>query len=103
MSTDVARAAEILKRVGTPWFTTRKEGTGLGIANCQRLVGSAGGRLRIESPPGGISKSLGVTILIRSASLSIDAELSTVSEIALKPTQAPEKREAAQPHKPKSR
>ena len=35
----------------------------------------------------GISKSSGVMILMRSGSLTMDAELSTVSEIALKPTQ----------------
>jgi signal transduction histidine kinase len=55
----VGMSPEVLKRVGTPWFTTRKEGTGLGIANCQRLVGSAGGRLRIESEPG-----VGTTVTI---------------------------------------
>jgi signal transduction histidine kinase len=55
----VGMSADVLKRVGTPWFTTRKEGTGLGIANCQRLVGSAGGRLRIESEPG-----VGTTVTI---------------------------------------
>ena len=36
-------------------------------------------------------------ILIRAGSLSIEAELSTVSEIALKPTQQPEKRDSAKP------
>jgi signal transduction histidine kinase len=48
----VGMSPEVLKRVGIPWFTTRPEATGLGLANCQRLVGSAGGRLRIESEPG---------------------------------------------------
>jgi signal transduction histidine kinase len=43
---------EVLERVGTPWFTTRAGGTGLGLANCQRLVGTAGGRLQIESEVG---------------------------------------------------
>lgn len=55
----VGMAPDVLKRVGTPWFTTRKEGTGLGLANCQRLVGSAGGRLRIESEQG-----VGTTVTI---------------------------------------
>ena len=50
---------EVLKRVGTPFFTTRDEGTGLGLANCQRLIGTAGGRLRIESEPG-----VGTTVTI---------------------------------------
>jgi len=48
-------------------------------------------------PPGGISKSSGRMILMRSGSLSIEAELSTVSLIALKPTQQPEKRDSAKP------
>jgi two-component system response regulator PhcR len=48
----VGMAPEVLGRVGTPFFTTRAEGTGLGLAQCQRLVGSAGGRFRIESEPG---------------------------------------------------
>ena len=41
--------SEVLKRVGTPFFTTREAGTGLGVAQCQRLVGSSGGRMAIES------------------------------------------------------
>jgi two-component system response regulator PhcR len=48
----VGMAPEVLTRVGTPFFTTRSEGTGLGLAQCQRLIGSAGGRFRIESEPG---------------------------------------------------
>jgi len=55
----VGMTPEVLKRVGTPWFTTRKEGTGLGLSNCQRLVGVAGGRLRIESEQG-----VGTTVTI---------------------------------------
>ncbi|HEX7701850.1 MAG TPA: hybrid sensor histidine kinase/response regulator [Kofleriaceae bacterium] len=45
-------AAEVLKRVGTPFFTTREQGTGLGVAQCQRLVGTAGGRMSIASEVG---------------------------------------------------
>ena len=48
----VGMPPEVLGRVGTPFFTTRAEGTGLGLAQCQRLVGSAGGRFRIESELG---------------------------------------------------
>jgi signal transduction histidine kinase len=50
---------DVLERVGTPFFTTRKDGTGLGLAQCQRLVGTAGGRLRIESEVG-----VGTTVII---------------------------------------
>jgi two-component system response regulator PhcR len=52
---------EVLARIGTPFFTTRPEGTGLGVAQCQRLVGTAGGQLRIESEAG---KGTTVTILL---------------------------------------
>ena len=48
----VGMPPEVLDRVGTPFFTTRSEGTGLGLAQCQRLIGTAGGRLRIESEVG---------------------------------------------------
>lgn len=43
---------ETLGKVGTPFFTTRDEGTGLGIAQVQRLVGNVGGRFKIESKRG---------------------------------------------------
>lgn len=55
----VGMPPEVLKRVGTPWFSTRPEGTGLGVANCQRLIGRAGGRMRIESEQG-----VGTTVTI---------------------------------------
>ncbi|MGE5182553.1 MAG: sensor histidine kinase [Acidobacteriota bacterium] len=55
----VGMPPEVLSRVGTPFFTTRSEGTGLGIAQCQRLIGTAGGRLQIESEPG-----VGTTVTI---------------------------------------
>ena len=55
----VGMPQEVLDRIGTPFFTTRAEGTGLGIAQCQRLIGTAGGRLRIESEVG-----VGTTVTI---------------------------------------
>lgn len=45
-------SAEVLAKLGTPFFTTRDAGTGLGIAQCKRLIGRLGGELRIESAPG---------------------------------------------------
>ena len=48
----VGMYAETLAKVGTPFFTTRDEGTGLGIAQVQRLVGNVGGRFKIESKLG---------------------------------------------------
>jgi len=55
----VGMSPEVLSRVGTPFFTTRPEGTGLGLAQCQRLVGTVGGRFRIESEHG-----IGTTVTI---------------------------------------
>jgi signal transduction histidine kinase len=55
----VGMAPDVLSRVGTPFFTTRADGTGLGLAQCQRLIGTAGGRFRIESQAG-----VGTTVTI---------------------------------------
>jgi two-component system response regulator PhcR len=55
----VGMTPEVLGRVGTPFFTTRPDGTGLGLAQCQRLVGTVGGRFRIESEEG-----IGTTVTI---------------------------------------
>jgi signal transduction histidine kinase len=52
-------APDALARVGTPFYTTREEGAGLGVAQCQRLVGTAGGRFSIASEPG-----VGTTVTI---------------------------------------
>lgn len=43
---------EILAKVGQPFFTTKDEGTGLGVSQCHRLVAKAGGKFDIESAPG---------------------------------------------------
>jgi len=56
----IGMTPDVLKRVGTPFFTTREQGTGLGVAQCQRLVGTAGGRMSIMSD--GIGKGTIVTI-----------------------------------------
>ncbi|MGE0546939.1 MAG: sensor histidine kinase [Kofleriaceae bacterium] len=47
----VGMTPDVLARVGTPFFTTRSDGTGLGVSQCQRLVGAAGGRFMITSDP----------------------------------------------------
>ncbi len=43
---------EAMDKVVTPFFTTRKKGTGLGMPLADHWVTRHGGRLRVESPPG---------------------------------------------------
>lgn len=50
--TGIGMSKETLDKIGTPFFTTREAGTGLGVAQCQRLIGAAGGRMATESTLG---------------------------------------------------
>jgi two-component system sensor kinase FixL len=43
---------DVLNKVGTPFFTTREQGTGLGVAQCKRMVEQTGGVLSIDSKVG---------------------------------------------------
>jgi signal transduction histidine kinase len=45
-------SAETLRRIGTPFFTTRDEGTGLGVVLARSVIVQHGGTLRYESAPG---------------------------------------------------
>jgi signal transduction histidine kinase len=44
--------AEVLARMGTPFFSTRSAGTGLGVVIARRIARQHGGDLRFESRPG---------------------------------------------------
>ena len=43
---------DVLRRIGTPYYTTRGQGTGLGVALARSTVARHGGALRYESEPG---------------------------------------------------
>ena len=45
-------AADVLEKVATPLFTTRRTGTGLGLSVAVHWVARHGGILRLESEPG---------------------------------------------------
>ena len=45
-------AGDVLERVGTPFFSTREEGTGLGVLLARAIFTQHGGGLRYESAPG---------------------------------------------------
>ena len=58
-------APEVISQVCEPFFTTRREGTGLGLALAKRYVEQNGGLLEIESTVG-----IGTTIRLRFPALS---------------------------------
>lgn len=52
-------AKEVLERVGTPFFTTREQGTGLGVALARAVFVQHGGALEYESAEGRGTTALG--------------------------------------------
>jgi two-component system NtrC family sensor kinase len=56
--------AEQLKRIHEPFYTTKEEGFGLGLAICRSIVWENDGEMRIESEPG---KGTTITVLLPAA------------------------------------
>ena len=50
---------EVLSRLGTPFFTTRENGTGLGVVLARAVFEGHGGTLRYSSAPGRGTTALG--------------------------------------------
>jgi two-component system NtrC family sensor kinase len=44
--------ADVMSRIQEPFFTTKKNGNGLGLSICRSIVWNAGGRIEITSQPG---------------------------------------------------
>jgi signal transduction histidine kinase len=55
---------DTLGRIGTPFFTTRDEGTGLGVVLARSVIAQHGGSLRYRSEPG---KGTTVTVTLPTA------------------------------------
>jgi two-component system sensor histidine kinase HydH len=53
--------AETLTRIGTPFFTTREGGTGLGVVLARSVIAQHGGSLRYDSEPG---KGTSVSVML---------------------------------------
>ncbi len=45
-------AAKNLPRIFDPYFTTKKAGSGLGLASCHTIIGNHQGKITVESEPG---------------------------------------------------
>jgi len=56
--------AEQLKRIHEPFYTTKEEGFGLGLAICRSIVWENDGEMRIESQPG---RGTTITVLLPAA------------------------------------
>lgn len=50
--TGVGMDEEVQRRLFTPFFTTKKDGTGLGLMSCKRIVTNHRGGMRLISAPG---------------------------------------------------
>lgn len=44
--------SEVLKKIGTPFFTTKEKGTGLGLGICYQIMNEHNGRIEVDSEAG---------------------------------------------------
>src|SRR5205823_4338081 len=58
-------APDVLDRLGTPFFTTREQGTGLGVVTARAALAQHGGSLAYSSEPGRGTTAVG-TLPVRS-------------------------------------
>lgn len=52
IDTGIGMSPQTLQRLFTPFFTTKPDGTGLGLSSCKRIIESYGGRMEVYSEPG---------------------------------------------------
>jgi signal transduction histidine kinase len=72
--TGVGMPPGVAERVGTPFFTTRERGTGLGVALARAAFEQHGGKLEYRSAPGGGTSAIGsVPHLIKTSETKVTA------------------------------
>jgi signal transduction histidine kinase len=52
IDTGVGMDQEVLSRIFRPFFSTRKDGSGLGLPTARRIIEAHGGSIRVESAVG---------------------------------------------------
>jgi PAS domain S-box-containing protein len=55
-------AERIRNRIFDPYFTTRSEGMGMGLAVCDKIIQQHGGRIEVETGPGGTTFSVSIPL-----------------------------------------
>ena len=48
----IGMTEEVLEKLFTPFFTTKEDGTGLGLVTSKKIIDAHGGEIRVESQPG---------------------------------------------------
>ena len=72
--------AKVLQKIFSPFFTTKPDGTGLGLALSRKIVEDHGGRLMAESEPGQGS-TFRIILPLEPPSMAADAEFSESREL----------------------
>jgi PAS domain S-box-containing protein len=73
--------AKVIKKIFSPFFTTKPDGTGLGLALSRKIVEDHGGKLLVESELGQGSTFTLLLPLNPPADLGLDAELDEAGEL----------------------
>ena len=52
MDHGIGMTEEVKEKLFTPFFTTKEDGTGLGLVTSKKIIDAHGGKIRVESQPG---------------------------------------------------
>jgi signal transduction histidine kinase len=50
--TGIGMADEVREKLFTPFFTTKEDGTGLGLVTSKKIIDAHNGQIRVDSEPG---------------------------------------------------